>query len=121
MSRVSEPLPRRCVTIQNLLRSTAVTAEKAEYSSLLVFSLHNASHMASSRPPFLKEQEINHDLTIIVTPDDRATMINANNEGPPTLPGHPRIAINNVVGFLSQELLTPELDSLSPHLWLVAT
>ncbi|MCJ1470072.1 hypothetical protein MMC07_008717 [Pseudocyphellaria aurata] len=80
--------------------------------------------MAPSEPPFRKEHEINYDLTIVGTQDGSggATVVNADNEGRPTLPGHPQVVISNSLQeFLSQELLTPELDLLSPHLWLVAT
>ena len=78
--------------------------------------------MAPSRPPFIEEHGINQDLKIVKTHNGAATVINADDEGPPTLPGHPQIAIgDNITEFLSQELITSDLDSISSHLWLVAT
>ena len=78
--------------------------------------------MAPSQPPFLREHELNQDLHITKTHDGRVSLIDTNNEGPPALPGHPQTAISeDILEFLNQELLTPELDSLSPHLWLVGT
>ena len=78
--------------------------------------------MALSRPPFIEEYGINQDLKIVRTHNGAATVINADDEGPPTLPGHPQIAIgDNILEFLSQELITSDLDSISPHLWLVGT
>ena len=78
--------------------------------------------MAPSLPPFLKRNELNHDLTLVEAPDGKASVTNPGNEEGPRLPGHPRIPLSHdSLGFLNKDLLTPELDTLSPHLWLVAT
>jgi len=73
-------------------------------------------------PPFPKEHELNGDLTLVEGSDGKASLTNTGNEGAPYLPGHPQVSLSNEsLAFLKNEILTPELDILSPHLWLVAT
>lgn len=78
--------------------------------------------MAVSLPPFPKEHELNQDLTLVDAPDSKVSFTIKGNDGPPYLPGHPQVPLSNdSLAFLKDEILTPELDILSPHLWLVAT
>lgn len=75
--------------------------------------------MATCLPPFTKLHELNQDLE---APDEKASSTNSGTDEWPYLPGYPRIPLrHDSLGFLNKELLTPELDLLSPHLWLVAT
>lgn len=78
---------------------------------------------ALSPPPFLKRDELNQELILVDNLDGKPSVTNhAGDEGPPYLPGHPQIPLSNdSLQFLNNELLTPDLDVLSPHLWLVAT
>lgn len=81
-----------------------------------------ACRMAISLPPFPKEHELNGELALVEGSDGKAWLTNAGNEGAPYLPGHPQVSLrNDCLAFLKNEILTPELDIISPYLWLVAT
>jgi hypothetical protein len=82
--------------------------------------------------PFGPKDQLCHELHITVdstssqrlhssTHDATATKKCPQKE--PHLPGQPRIALNdeNIGKYLKSELVTRDLDKLSPHLWLVAT
>ena len=80
--------------------------------------------MAPSQPPFLKEHQINEELGAVKTLNGQVTQVSTRGEDSATLPGHPHIIMQDSDGLLEllvRELCTPQLDTLSPHLWLVAT
>lgn len=78
--------------------------------------------IATSIPPFLQENELNQDLELIKGPNGKVSLSTRGSEDEPHLPGYPRVRMSqDNLQFLSKELSTPELDILSPCLWLVAT
>lgn len=78
--------------------------------------------MATSIPPFLQNHELNQDLELIKAPNGEASLITRGSKDEPRLPGYPRIQLSHdTLQFLTKELSTPELDTLSPHLWLMTT
>lgn len=81
-----------------------------------------ACETATSIPPFLQKHELNQDLEMIKAPNGKATLSIRGSEDEPQLPGYPRLQLNHdILRFLTKELSTPELDIMSPHLWLVTT
>lgn len=78
--------------------------------------------------PFPKNTEPVKDLVLIATlGPTRGLRLYRENSKYPTLPGQPSIdlsspqAASSISQFLEEDLLTPDLDSLSPHLWIVST
>ena len=73
-------------------------------------------------PPFNKGDELNKDLAIIGAPGQKACATTVGIIEGLCLLGYPRVLLNlDSFNFLEKELLTQELDTLAPHLWLVAT
>ena len=70
--------------------------------------------------PFTPELELNKELEFnFVT---SSLLSYSGDESDVTLPGQPRISLNNATAlntYLSEEHLTPKLDILAPKLWLV--
>ena len=72
--------------------------------------------------PFLMEYQLNRQLQL-----DRAKTppaLRCTDAHWTTLPGQPRIELDNGIQlnrFLQNDLCTPELDRLTPHLWLVCS
>ncbi|KAI4194039.1 MAG: hypothetical protein LQ346_003771 [Caloplaca aetnensis] len=74
--------------------------------------------------PFSKDTQLNHQLKVITSgaSGDR-TLIRTDDPQYQCLPGQPRALLqsSNIYQHLEREFLTPDLDTLAPHLWLVAT
>jgi hypothetical protein len=93
--------------------------------------LCEAECIAMNQPPFAVEDELYHNLYItrdkplILRKSKHATSSSQSGQSRPKtyLPGQPRIALKDpdLGRYLESELVTGDLDRLSPHLWLVAT
>ncbi|KAL8849548.1 MAG: hypothetical protein Q9221_005482 [Calogaya cf. arnoldii] len=74
--------------------------------------------------PFSKDTQLNHQLRV-VNPgaSDSRDLIRTDDPKSHCLPGQPRTLLRstNIYQGLEREFLTPDLDILAPHLWLVAT
>lgn len=73
----------------------------------------------SSAAPFSEEEELCDDL--VMTGGAMALRKGAD---PPALPGQPALSFTDrsaLLSFLREDLLTSDLDRMSPHLWLMAT
>ncbi|PGH14458.1 hypothetical protein AJ80_05903 [Polytolypa hystricis UAMH7299] len=73
--------------------------------------------------PFTSNTQLCHDLKI-EKHDGTHRLAPADHYKKKTLPGQPFISLSNaeeMVSYLESEMLTPRLNKLSPHLWLVAT
>ncbi|KAI9737336.1 MAG: hypothetical protein M1834_009490 [Cirrosporium novae-zelandiae] len=75
--------------------------------------------MASVRIPFSRDNQLCNSLEVSQNPFS----IKRQSIGKNTLPGQPRIDLNSsdMTEYLSKELMTPKLDQLAPHMWLLAT
>ena len=74
--------------------------------------------------PFLERSQLNHQLKRTKTNASVPhNLIRTDDVQCETLPGQPRMRLrsNSLYQQLEKEFLTPDLDSLAPHLWLVAT
>ena len=74
--------------------------------------------------PFPEKSQLNHQLKRIeANASVTRKLSRADDAQCETLPGQPRIRLgsNNLYQQLEKEFLTPDLDALTPHLWLVAT
>ena len=74
--------------------------------------------------PFSEKNQLNHQLKRTGTNASvTGELVRADDAQCETLPGQPRISLgsNSLCQQLEKEFLTPDLDALAPHLWLVAT
>ena len=74
--------------------------------------------------PFSENSQLNHQLKHIETnPSVSNSLVRTDDALCETLPGQPRMRLqsNSLYQQLEKEFLTPDLDILAPHLWLVAT
>ena len=73
------------------------------------------------QPPFPEDHQLNHQLQLVNTYTHALLLRNPNSHD--TLPGQPRIRLNNdnaeLYSYLEKELLLPQLHKLMPILWLV--
>ncbi|PWY83620.1 hypothetical protein BO70DRAFT_428881 [Aspergillus heteromorphus CBS 117.55] len=75
-------------------------------------------------PPFPRDDELNSDLSILDSSKSPTSIIGKATRNRTPLPGYPLLSItasDEVEAFLSDNLLTRELDQLHPILWLVGT
>ncbi|KAL8718381.1 MAG: hypothetical protein Q9225_004473 [Loekoesia sp. 1 TL-2023] len=66
----------------------------------------------------------NRDSALVREPASQASNSHANSPSVKTVPGHPLLVWDDrrgVTSMLEPELLTPELDKMSPYLWMMAT
>ena len=74
--------------------------------------------------PFSERSQLNHQLKRIETNTSVSyNLVRTDDVRCETLPGQPRMRLrsSSLYQQLEKEFLTPDLDSLAPHLWLVAT
>jgi hypothetical protein len=75
-----------------------------------------------TEPPFEEVDQLNTELVLSKDPG-QDWMLRCTNAVRITLPGQPRVQLDpeSVKEYLAIDLLTPELNKLAPHLWLVST
>ena len=74
--------------------------------------------------PFTKKTQLNDQLEVITSKaSNQMSLVRTDDTQCTSLPGQPRVSINSssLYCYLEKEFLTPDLDTLAPHLWLVAT
>ncbi|KAI9855735.1 MAG: hypothetical protein M1824_005895 [Vezdaea acicularis] len=73
--------------------------------------------------PFTQEQELNQELYIEGAGNARRIRSKSAKDDKSTLPGQPGIELDSqrFFSYLEHELFTPDLNKMSPCLWLVAT
>ena len=74
--------------------------------------------------PFTEKTQLNHQLKAVLSDvSKKSVLVRADETEYETLPGQPRVFLGspNLCGYLEKEFLTPDLNTLAPYLWLVAT
>jgi hypothetical protein len=73
--------------------------------------------------PFSEYEQLNTDLILSLNPATKHLHLQRTDATLTTLPSAPRVHLDppSIHTHLTNTLLTPELNLLSPHLWLVST
>lgn len=73
--------------------------------------------------PFAEIAQLNHQLKVEANAQSPYNLVRADCSKYENLPGQPRMRLrsSSLHHSLEREFCTPDLDTLSPHLWLVAT
>jgi hypothetical protein len=73
--------------------------------------------------PFSEDEQLNTELILSLNPTTKPLHLQRTDPSLTTLPNAPRVHLDprSTLTHLTNTLLTPELNTLSPHLWLVST
>ncbi|RDW56461.1 hypothetical protein BP6252_14144 [Coleophoma cylindrospora] len=76
-----------------------------------------------AEPPFPLGDQLDNSLAIASDPTTQQPYLCCNTPNKNTLPSQPRVSLDlfSIRRFLVVDLLTPDLNRLTPHLWLVST